>query len=187
MAESIFDLSELLVAAGEETIPLGEEIFAPPLPFRVPEQKKEEWCWAAVCTGLRSFYDGMDLDQCQIASEVLGGDCCANADLCNQPQFLSTILKDLGYRAGVKGQVPFVVVQTELAAGHPLCCFIDHGAIGHFIVISACDADKQEVGIVDPAPGQPHDEPRMIPLDSFKITYNDGVWRETYLTQRSTA
>jgi len=187
MPESVFDLSELLAAAGEAVIPAATGVAAPPLTFRLPEQEKEEWCWASVCTGLRRFYDSEDVDQCQIASEVLGGDCCANPDLCNQPQFLSTILNDMGYRAAAKGQVEFPVIHAQLAAGRPLCCFIDQGSIGHFIVICACDPDTLEVGVVDPAPGQPHDDPRMIPLDAFKITYNDGTWRETYLTKPRTA
>jgi hypothetical protein len=158
-----------------------------PLTIAVPKQEKEEWCWAAVCVGLRKFYDNEEIRQCAIATEVIGGDCCTNGDMCNEPQFLSIVLDDMHYREAKKDQVTFDLIRAQIDKGRPLCCFIDHGSdVGHFIVISGYDADSKQIGVLDPAPGEAHISPRMVPFSAFRISYNDGTWMETYLTHPRT-
>jgi hypothetical protein len=158
-----------------------------PLNIAVPKQEKEEWCWAAVCVGIRSFYDHKLMKQCEIASEVIGGDCCTNGDSCDKPRRLSLVLDKMGYRESAEAQVDFDEIRAQVDAGRPLCCFIDHGSdVGHFIVISAYDAESEQIGVLDPASDVAHNTPRLIPLESFRISYNHGTWKETYLTKPRT-
>jgi len=177
---SIFDESDILDVA-PESLEAGS-----PLAFTVPDQEKSEWCWAAVGSGVRAFYEKQQLQRpCEIANEFVGGDCCANPDSCNVAQSLAAVLKDMGYRTiPPKEQVEFDVIKSEIDADRPVCCFIDFGTeIGHFVALTAYDQDLRQVGVIDPAPGEAHDDPRMIPFASFRIDYNGGRWRETYLTQ----
>jgi|GEM_PF-2014760 len=177
----IFDDSESVdVESGAPT--------ATPLDCRVPEQRKEEWCWAAVTAGIHEFYEHESIDQCRIASQIIGIECCPDNNACNEPRFLKVVLNDLGYEEAIEDQVDFDVIREQIEMQRPLCCFIDFGTdIGHFIIITACDADSKRVGVIDPAKNQPHDTPRMITYQSFRLTYNDGTWRETYLTRPRSA
>jgi hypothetical protein len=180
----LFDDSEEIENISPEEIPTavagaqGQN----PLGIVVPQQEKEEWCWAAVCAGLHTFYDHEPIEQCKIAKEILHVDCCANKKACNEPRFLKLVLKDLGYREAIEDIVSFDVIQAQIDKNRPLCCFIEHGKIGHFIVISGYDLHSKQVGVLDPAPAGPHDSPRLIPFESFRISYNGGTWKETYLT-----
>jgi hypothetical protein len=158
-----------------------------PLPIAVPEQDKEEWCWAAVCVGLRAFYNHEQLEQCAIATEVIGGDCCANPEMCDKPQFISVVLQDMHYSDGAKkNQVGFDVIRTQIDKRRPICCFIKHESdvkdVGHVIVISGYDLQSKQVGVLDPATNGPHDSTQLIPFESFRISYNGGTWTETILT-----
>lgn len=167
-----------------------EEVFAlaggvPPINMTVPDQRKDEWCWAASCAGVREAFEHVANDPCILAGEVLTLSCCQDPDSCNRAMALSVALDRLGYFAPpIEDQLDFAAIAAEIQNGNPVCCFIDYGTpIGHFIVISAVDAESESVGVLDPAPNGPHSEPQFIPLVSLRAGYKSGQWRETYRTK----
>ena len=155
------------------------------LNMTVPDQIKDEWCWAATCAGVREAFEQVAHEPCQLAGEVLNLACCSDPDICNRAMFLSVALERLGYFVPpIEEQLSFDAIAEQIANDRPVCCFIDYGtAIGHFIVISAIDPGSQSVGILDPAPSGPHSTPRFLPLESLQAGYGNGRWRETYRTQ----
>jgi hypothetical protein len=155
------------------------------LSMTVPDQIKDEWCWAATCAGVREAFEQVAHDPCQLAGEVLNLTCCSDPDICNRAMFLSVALERLGYFVSpIEEQLSFDEIAEQIAIDRPVCCFIDYGTtIGHFIVISAIDPSSESVGILDPAPSGPHSSPRFIPLESLQAGYGNGRWRETYRTQ----
>ena len=174
----LFDESVDVAATGGSTVTVKS------LPFTVPEQEKEEWCWAAVGVGLHDYYNQESPSQCEVAGEVLSADCCSDPDMCNDPQTLDRVLKKLGYRAAsLLQQVNFSVIQQQIDNKRPLCCFLNHSDVGHVVVITAYDPAGQLIGVIDPGEGEAHDDPFMTPFSTFRIRYNNRTWIETYLTQ----
>jgi hypothetical protein len=158
----------------------------------VPDQERDEWCWAAVCVGVREAYEQVTSRVCEVAGEVLFGDgtsCCTNPDGCDEAMYLSLALGRLGYFAPPRVNKPldFGEIADQIALGRPVCCFIDYGtAIGHFIVISAVDPATKSVGVLDPDPNGPHVSPDFVTHAALVASYGQspsGRWKETYRTQ----
>jgi hypothetical protein len=61
-------------------------------------QKKENWCWAAATQAAVFLKKNQYWSQCQIVSQSLGQDCCAEnaASLCAQSYFTQRSLRDFG-------------------------------------------------------------------------------------------
>jgi hypothetical protein len=180
---TVIDESQPLEADSSQATNAGA---SNPLACAVPDQVKDEWCWAAVAAGVQEYYEQIPAEPCKIASTILGSRCCDDPGSCDEPSHLSSALERLGLlQPPIAGQLKFSEVVQEIDSQRPLCCFIDFGrAVGHFIVISGYDATSSpSVGILDPAPNGPHDSPQFIPFASLQAGYGDGTWAETYRTQ----
>lgn len=153
------------------------------------EQEQDEWCWASVGEGVRKRYkEPPFLSQCQVANKVkIGVDCCSPG-LCNSADSLSSVLEKLGHRRGdeIDGAMDFDAVYDEIAADHPICCFIDHQSkIDHFVVITGAGLvdGVRTVGIVDPGEGREHETPVEIAYGAF-LGYDGGNWKASYKTKK---
>jgi hypothetical protein len=161
-----------------------------PLPCQVPDQVKEQWCWAAVSAGVKNLYCSKTLRPCDIASDIFNSPCCDDPSSCNDPMFLANALDRLGMLVQpIEGQLKIDQIAAQIDTGRPVCCFIDYGLeVGHFIVISGyVNGSSAMVAVLDPAPGGPHDAPQFLPFSSFQMSYGKGVWTETYRTQKPEA
>ena len=110
------------------------------LKARVPEQKKTNWCWAAVGLGVMDGYGTSGgASQCSIASRVLGRDCCPYGGGCNKPAHLPPALVPhfaSAFDSPAHRTIEFVMQEID---GHrPIAVAISrqHGGAGHAVLIT---------------------------------------------------
>ncbi len=147
----------------------------------LPQQEERNWCWAAVASGVASFF-GKTISQCEVASRTLGDDCCAGRGPCDRPWSLDDALHAVDhYRGFAEGTVSLGEVATEIDRSAPLAARIqwkrDGG--GHFILIDGYDADEDLVVVRDPATSE---GPQWMPIREVASAYRSGAgyWSHTY-------
>lgn len=127
----------------------------PALRFQL--QADPHWCWAAVTWMVLDFYTQRQCGaQCQVASQVTGGNCCPPPttdplNACFNLINLSDALIAVGRSAGpmLPQPQPFSLVQSELSAQHPICAQISLQDVNHVAVLSAC-TDEGAIRVLDP-------------------------------------
>ena len=102
------------------------------------------------------YSGGQGILQCQIASEVTGGQCCPNPpgnpnDPCNALRNLQEALDSVGHSAGpiVAQPQSFDLVKTEIVAQRPICAQVALPGLTHYVVLSTC-ADDGSIRVFDP-------------------------------------
>jgi|SRR5215471_10275104 len=125
--------------------------------LRFQAQADPNWCWAAVTWMVLDFYTQRQCGvQCQIASQITGGNCCPSppADP-NDPCFnlinLNDALMGVGHSAGPMLPQPqeFSLVVDQLSAQRPICAQVALQDVNHYVVLSAC-TDEGAVRVLDP-------------------------------------
>jgi hypothetical protein len=127
----------------------------PALRFQL--QADSHWCWAAVTWMILDFYTQRQCGiQCQIASQVTGGNCCLSPpvdpyDPCYNLINLNDALIAVGHSAGpmLDQPQPFTLVQSELKAQRPICAQVALPGVNHYVVLSAC-TDEGAIRVLDP-------------------------------------
>lgn len=158
------------------------------LKVSVPQQEGIDWCWAAVARGLEYAYEGSAECQCEIASRVLGTECCppGDDDCCDTPQDLPCALGRHadGGPSGIKAMKSAQFVKDQIDKGYPIAVRIEwsESGLGHFVVISGYFElfGFFYVYVCDPEGGL-----RSIwRLSRFITAYdNHGVWDLTFRTK----
>lgn len=167
------------------------------LDFTMQPQSEANWCWAAVGVGVVHFYDhASDLNQCTLASDQLGHDCCSSPDArdaCDEPyRPLAKMLKRLDHlqlppnRGHVRGALSFDEVREEIDKGRPVVAHLNFSELwGHFVVIAGCNLRTHQVLIRDPA-----FDDGPLDYDTFRNHYlatphdDGGQWTISYRTVR---
>lgn len=153
------------------------------LVIEVPQQEKENWCWAAVSVGVIAHYEHRNVEQCEVAGAVLKTNCCSGG--CNVPHFMNLVLDELHHFGRSANQLEFSQIRAEIG-NHPVACWIDHDRrVGHFVLITGWIIDENNrsyVFVVDPSPGAPHVNPGAMPFSRFQASYDSGSWRRSYTT-----
>jgi len=126
------------------------------------EQEQCNWCWAAVAASISSFMPlppGMPapLSQCQVASEVIGSDCCNDGHAlygcpnspCNQPELVENALNRIGHYGGSNSDVPDQTTVTGQIDGNcPIVGKIqwnDAQPQNHYVLIVGYTTDSSGV------------------------------------------
>ncbi|MEM9556465.1 MAG: papain-like cysteine protease family protein [Acidobacteriota bacterium] len=148
----------------------------------VERQQRSQWCWAAIGASLARFYRTGSWSQREIASEVFGVGSCEpkSADSWDRCATLDDVLRRVGcFSHWSPGRPTFERVQSEIAAGRPLCLGLAWSDGGnHYVVVRGAFAARRELSVDDPLHG-----PSIQHYDSFPMGYRGGgVWRETYWT-----
>jgi len=156
--------------------------------FKIQTQEQLNWCWAAVGVSIDKYFSPQSTrTQCQLAGQVLGGDCCSNSDSCDLAEGLEDALNVTGTLKQARGGIAldFDDIRQEIEAGRPVCARIGwqpDETRGHFVVIrgySVSSAGEPWVDIADP-----YYLDSTIPYDEFVNAYLDaGVWTDTFLVQ----
>ena len=168
------------------------------LDFTMPQQTEDFWCWAAVGVGVVRFYNpGNDLEQCTVAGEMLGRDCCSSPDArdaCDEPfRPLATMLERRHHlalppeRGHVRGALSFDEVREEIDHRRPVVVHHNFRSElwGHFVVIAGYNLRTRQVFIRDPKYAD-----RAWDYDKFRTKYLEGVedeggeWTISYRTVR---
>ncbi len=159
------------------------------LDVRIPRQKFDNWCWAAVADGIAQAYGEPARQQCQIVSEVLGEPSCCSDDavvsVCNVPH-------DMAPALGSHHETTFIdpdhrrfnFIRKEIRAGRPVVVRIDWrtpGA-GHVVVIAGYRKKGSiiDLHIWDPRTG----ERSQVRFGHFVSAYQQrGFWDHSYTTR----
>ena len=176
------------LGAGAVIIVLGSNGEAvrsgPSFPFQIETQEESDWCWAAVSAGVDRYFDpGSYLTQCQIASDVLNEQACADPDNYNRAGSLQDALNVVGMeRTSSAGKITFQALQTEIDAGRPVCVRIAwDGGGAHFVALCGYRIWSNGLKTVDVA--DPYYADSTQAFDQFPASYNGGgTWTDTYFT-----
>jgi hypothetical protein len=166
------------------------------LNFKIQQQSKDQWCWAAVASSICGFYqDATVPTQCSLANQFLfaSEDCClpGASESCNIPFALDIVLNQLGHLVQPpQGVVSFEDLNAEIAGGHPVVVRIMFSDLvtAHFVVIVGCAIDHAEVQmlkIADPteAAGNICNIGYSALMDDFRP---GAIWDQTYFTSKET-
>ena len=167
--------------------------------FKVREQDRPYWCWAAAALSVHEFYKG-DLfsKQCDIVTDVLksqlnGTHCCPPGSnrKCQKKSSTEKALKVTKNFAPPLLEQPltFQEIRNEIrdsVNGKPICCSLrgNQAAGAHVVVVTGWQIidNRQEVYIENPI------GPRSLFLSYDQLVKsNEKRWRRTYKTTKSTA
>jgi hypothetical protein len=153
--------------------------------FQMETQGESEWCWAAVSASVDHYFQPeSSLTQCQVATEVIGDECCAVPDPYNEPEMLDTALTVVGRLGDTTGPLTFEELQSEIDAKRPVCIRIawdDGGA--HFVALSGYQVLSSGARTVDVA--DPFYPDSTEDFDLFPSYYHGGgEWTATFLTKQ---
>jgi hypothetical protein len=110
------------------------------LNISVMDQFRTNWCWVAVGLAIHVAYKSAgSMRLCDIATTVLGGNCCPAGSGCNETHRLRPALGQ-HYVATLRqpGHQTIDFVMGEINAGNPICVRIHRlsDGSGHFVVIA---------------------------------------------------
>ncbi|HKS22754.1 MAG TPA: papain-like cysteine protease family protein [Thermoanaerobaculia bacterium] len=160
------------------------------LRVQVAQQKRTNWCWAAVGLGIAQAYGTTgNPQQCDVAGRVLAPlTCCPYGVGCNdphelppaldalEPHFVAPAIDDPTHRT-----VAFIKAQID--DGHPVAVRIHrrHMGSGHFVVVSGyLESPRGDfLWVCDPETG----DRKHWPITLFTTNYlQDGFWHVSYRT-----
>jgi hypothetical protein len=163
------------------------------LNFRIQKQMMSNWCWAAVSSSIRSFYQPSGpMTQGEIASEILGLPYCSMVPPlppCDQKADLSAVLSRYNFLSEqMDVAAELGVISGEISHNRPVCCQVYYEELGgHFVVIYGCgtvdpaDAGSTAIYLADPMDGGS----RLLTYHQLVAGYRGGLWSKTYLTKAS--
>jgi hypothetical protein len=160
------------------------------LNFRTQKQILDNWCWAAVTSGVSFFFNpGSRWIQSALAARLINSSCVGidtiNAGIasetCNVILDVARSLQLTGNFAGsLMRPLSFAEVVKQINDGFPICCQIVFPGFdtSHFVVLYGYQAADVVVG--DSQAGI-----FSLPYNTFLINYRGGAWRRTIGTKRN--
>ncbi len=152
--------------------------------FQMETQQESEWCWAAVAASVDHYFNpGSSLTQCEIASQVTGGDSCAKPASFDEPERLQDALSAVEKLRNTTGPLMFEQLQAELDADRPVCVRIEWlGGGSHFVAIRGYQLMTSGIRTIEVA--DPYFADPTVDFDLFPSQYHGGgTWTATYLTK----
>jgi hypothetical protein len=161
--------------------------------FQIEKQTAANWCWASVGATISCyFHPDPNMKQCNVASDVLGVDCCQAVlpQGADEPAALQDVLEKIdALQEIIPGRVDVEVLRAQIVdASLPVCARIGWSGQnrGHFVIICGCPVSpsgEQWVDIVDP-----FFPDSIIRYDHFVHSYQDaGEWTDTFLLKEPKA
>jgi hypothetical protein len=189
LPRSLTEGSSLLTAFGEASPP---EVRRRILKVEIPDQRGDNWCWAAVAVGIACAYGDTELTQCQLATKVFSAEnpprqCCpssSNGD-CDVELSLKRAMTIAGHEhlhGHVLGPGPqsWDFIKDEIDHGRPIGVCVK-GANGHFLAITGYREDSNDEKYVY------YDDPLVSrgvrTLQSFSVRSDGSAWFATYKTK----
>jgi hypothetical protein len=118
--------------------------------------------------------------QCDMATQLHGGSCCANpsSPVCDQPGFPEDIYQIEGVNNKKSGSRSFGMIKTELLGGRPVQIYFEHfpPISAHVVMVSGCYEDKS-LEVLDPLETWGH---KRRLFDEVRFDYPTGEWKKTY-------
>lgn len=148
--------------------------------FSVPQQVKNNWCWAAVCVAVAHYFDPKSkLDQPGLVGKA--GKNPQNDETAKLQDALPQIVPFVKSVAlsfpKPTGQIGFGEIEREIDACRPVCVRIKCGiGLAHFLVIWGCGRDASGSPYVQI--GDPNAGSTTLYFDQLRLT-----WTNTYLVQ----
>jgi Bacterial tandem repeat domain 1/Papain-like cysteine protease AvrRpt2 len=166
------------------------------LRFRIQRQQQGFWCWAAVSSSIRRYYQpASTLSQIDLVNQRRGRNDCgqpgpgADTDRCNQPDTTHEVIDSLGHLAQMQhNSVPFANLRGELAAGRPIFVRIEWDGGGRHATVAAGVEDGEFVIMCDPGNSSAADPAQgtttVVAYDALLADYNgSGNWIGTGYTR----
>lgn len=166
------------------------------LRFRIQRQQQSNWCWSAVTTSIRHFYQpASTLTQCQLVNSRRGrSDCCtagpgADTNKCNKADDTADAISGQGHLAQMQdNNVSIADLRAQLAAGRPVFCRIQWSGGGRHAIVAAGTEDGEFVIMCDPGSSSAADASlgttAVVDYDTLKTAYNgSGSWIGTGYTK----
>jgi hypothetical protein len=160
------------------------------LNFRTQKQILDNWCWAAVTSGVSFYFNpGSQWIQSALATRLISSSCAGintiNAatasGICNSTLDLAKSLEMTGNFAGdLIRPLSFNEVVQQINAGFPICCQIVFAGVdtSHFVVVYGYEGINVVIG--DSQAGI-----FTVPYNNFLTNYRGGRWRRTIGTKRN--
>lgn len=146
------------------------------IPYR--KQLQDQWCWAACCQMLLAFLQHPDVQQCQMAQDQFGGDCCVTpgSRTCNQGCFPENAYDRYGVSVTFAEQNGQSDIDRELEAGRPIeLYYLWSNGGAHVALITGRNADGT-YDVHDPYFGL---GPRAF--SRIATAYGKGRWDSSYI------
>jgi hypothetical protein len=167
------------------------------LRFRIQRQQQSQWCWSAVSTSIRHFYQpGATTTQCQLVNQRRGrNDCCggtaaaSDGARCNIPDNTAEVIDNLGHLQQMQNNsVSFADLRGQMAAGRPAFMRIQWSGGGRHAVVAAGVEDGDFVIVCDPGSSSAADPAQgttsVVAYDTLRTAYNGtGSWIGTGYTR----
>lgn len=166
------------------------------LRFRIQRQQQSQWCWAAVSSSIRRYYQpASTLSQVDLVNQRRGRTDCGQAGpgadgaRCNIPDNTSAVIDGLGHLAQMQNNsVPYANLRSELAAGRPIFIRIEWDGGGRHATVAAGVEDGEFVIICDPGPASAADATQgttaVVAYDDLLSDYRgSGNWIGTGYTK----
>ncbi len=167
--------------------------------FEIEQQKRGNWCWAAVTNSLLSFFDSENgMTQCEIVKECFGvtpgyqteTDCCQHSGRteCNRDYELDQALDLMQLRASCCNY-PLTLdeIREQINQGVPVAARIAwRGGGAHFVIITAVVTDPKDDHQTWLRVANPKDQAASyIPYQTFVTKYQgSGEWTHSYLFEK---
>ena len=167
--------------------------------FEIEQQKRGNWCWAAVTNSLLSFFDSENgMTQCEIVKECFSvtpgyetaTDCCQHSGRteCNRDYELDQALDLMQLRASCCNY-PLTLdeIREQINQGVPVAARIAwRGGGRHFVVITAVVTDPKDDNQTWLRVANPKDQAASyISYQTFVTRYQgSGEWTHSYLFEK---
>jgi hypothetical protein len=166
------------------------------LNFRIQRQQQSQWCWAAVSSSLRRYYQpASTLSQVDLVNQRRGRNDCgqpgpgADPNRCNIPDTTWQVIQSLGHLAEFQSNsVSYANLRGQLAQGRPVFVRIAWDGGGAHATVAAGVEDGEFVVMCDPGSSSAADPnlgtTTVVAYDSLLNDYNgSGNWVGTGYTQ----
>jgi Papain-like cysteine protease AvrRpt2 len=167
--------------------------------FEIEQQKRGNWCWAAVTNSLLSFFKSdNELTQCKIVQECFGvvaaykteTDCCQHSRRpeCNRDFKLVDALDLMGLLS-LRCRYPLSLdeIREQINQGVPVAARIAwRGGGAHFVVITAVVTDPKDDQNTWLRVADPKDQAASyVTYQALKHRYKgEGEWTHSYLFEK---
>lgn len=146
------------------------------LPINWASQDRTNWCWIACCQMVFNSTGPTGLQQCDIASNTLGGDCC-QPDACNVTGDSADVFDGYKYDYGAgAAPLPPADIKAQIDAKSPIEVYFDGGDHAHVVLITGYYADGA-FQVLDPDSGY---GPRAY-AEICAGLGTGGAWNQTYV------
>lgn len=164
--------------------------------FQIQRQVQSNWCWAAVSTSVRHYYQpASTLTQCQLVNQRTNRtDACqpgpgSDPAQANKAGDTVATLDTLGHLAAAQGNaVAYADLRTQLLAGRPVFVRIQWAGGGRHAVAATGLEDDDLVIVSDPGSSSATDPTQgttsIVDYDVLKTAYSgSGSWIGTGFTK----